>query len=619
MLSRFAQRAPLALPLLAAHAPACLCGGALSRAARLLHVVARRRSGDHAKVVVHDGADAGDLKSAVIAALRLDVAPDCVRLLREVRGGGAPVPLDSSRLLARQGIREGAKVLVEVLAAPAPPPLPPPPPPPPLPLHALSGLIVRAPDAALDAGLLAALAGADTPDAQRLGALSALVTDHLTRHPAFADEAPSLPLFHTVAHAALLRELVTRARALAAGGYKGSNGGPCRTLVGARGIGKTAVLRAFALVAPSAFPSLLPVYLTGQGLMQREHVLQAGHLQAVLSAAAAQQRLPLDRLTKLPAGRRLLLLMDEFDDLYRAPASAPALVHNVLTTLWELHALGNRIDGNSSVLLCGSSSSTYSLVQGDGARMGGRFPLALGGVPDLNSTKFRRLRLAASLCTASAEVEAMLAAVGGGGRLGCAQSTAAARLLTFFVGATPRAVIGAVLPGGVQGLTGALLAASSPATPPDVVFEHPETGAFLRALLVLLAERNSKLRDLTRKSDGTANFLAMMDPACNWEQAVVPLAWREVEMVFKETAVAAATPPDPSLLMSMLDEIADRHLLRVHFPGSLDTSAQVWPASAAQAVAGGLPRDADLAGAAVAISQTIGKLALLARAVAPLL
>ena len=137
----------------------------------------------------------------------------------------------------------------------------------------------------------------------------------------------------------------------------------------------------------------------------------------------------------------------------------------------------------------------------------------------------------------------MLAAVGGGGQLGCAQSAAAARLLTFFVGATPRAVTGAVLPHGMQELTGALLAASSPATPPDAAFEHPGTGAFLRALLALLARRNSKLRALTRKSDGTANFLAIMDPACSWEQAVEPLEWQEVEEVFHGTAAAASPPP----------------------------------------------------------------------------
>ena len=121
--SRLAQRAPLALPLLAPCAPEVF--RLRSACARNLHVFARRRGADYAKVEVRDGADAGDLKDAVIVKLKLGVAPNCVRLLCEVEGGGAPVPLDSRRALAGQGVLEGSKVFVEVL----PPPRPPCPPP----------------------------------------------------------------------------------------------------------------------------------------------------------------------------------------------------------------------------------------------------------------------------------------------------------------------------------------------------------------------------------------------------------------------------------------------------------------------------------------------------------
>ena len=70
-----------------------------------------------------DGSDAGDLKDAIVAKLRLDAAPNRVRLLLEVGGGGAPVPLDSSEKLAGQGVLEGSKVVVEVMK-PAPTALP---------------------------------------------------------------------------------------------------------------------------------------------------------------------------------------------------------------------------------------------------------------------------------------------------------------------------------------------------------------------------------------------------------------------------------------------------------------------------------------------------------------
>ena len=82
-----------------------------------LHVFAKSASQElreYAKVVVADGSDVGDLKKAIVAELKLDVAPDRVRLLREVEGG-APVPLDSRKALAAQGMEEGASVLVEVV------------------------------------------------------------------------------------------------------------------------------------------------------------------------------------------------------------------------------------------------------------------------------------------------------------------------------------------------------------------------------------------------------------------------------------------------------------------------------------------------------------------------
>ena len=112
---RLAQRATLALaqPLLAAFAPEAF-------RLRSLHVFARTATyeGEFSKVVVGDGADMDDLKKALIALFKLGAAPDRVRLLREVEGGGVPVPLDSRRALAEQGVLEGSSVLVKLPALP---------------------------------------------------------------------------------------------------------------------------------------------------------------------------------------------------------------------------------------------------------------------------------------------------------------------------------------------------------------------------------------------------------------------------------------------------------------------------------------------------------------------
>ncbi len=66
------------------------------------------------KVIVADGADGSDLKDAVIAKLRLNAAPNRVRLLLEVQGQ-EPTPLDSCISLKEQAIVEGSKVLLELL------------------------------------------------------------------------------------------------------------------------------------------------------------------------------------------------------------------------------------------------------------------------------------------------------------------------------------------------------------------------------------------------------------------------------------------------------------------------------------------------------------------------
>jgi hypothetical protein len=68
----------------------------------------------YAEVEVKDSASVAALQDAIIAKLKLDTAPDCVRLLREVEGGVA-VPLDSCEKLLDQGVKEGFKVFVEVI------------------------------------------------------------------------------------------------------------------------------------------------------------------------------------------------------------------------------------------------------------------------------------------------------------------------------------------------------------------------------------------------------------------------------------------------------------------------------------------------------------------------
>lgn len=117
-LSRLPQRVSLALaqPLLASFAPRSACnvsGWPAASQSRQLHVFARRFEAIAGVDVADDESVAG-LKDAAIAQLELDVAPHHVRLLREVEGG-APVPLDSCKKLADQGVKAGSTVLVDFI------------------------------------------------------------------------------------------------------------------------------------------------------------------------------------------------------------------------------------------------------------------------------------------------------------------------------------------------------------------------------------------------------------------------------------------------------------------------------------------------------------------------
>jgi hypothetical protein len=375
------------------------------------------------------------------------------------------VPLLGNRPLAQQRVVEGSRILVLLSAEPPPPPPPPPPMPPPLQLAFYSGALAPAPDAALDPALLADLAAPSTDSAQRLSALNALLLAQRARSPPPTDTHSALPLFDTQAHAELLEALVDHAGVLAAGAFKGSNGTACRMLVGLRGTGKTAMLRAFAAVAPSAFPDLTVLYLSCEGIEHSASPLHAAPLGEWLRTAAsarssgvrahldAQQQhrrhpSPLNLDAALAAsGHRVLVLLDEVDDLYRLSAAYPAAVASVRDTLAHLGILGSSTTGLYGVLLCGSSASTYSLVSGDASNLGAKFPLAAAGVPNLNSSKYVRMLLQSAHCGASGEVAGMLAALAGGRDDAAlvAQLLPQARLLAFFVGTTPRAVVSAAL------------------------------------------------------------------------------------------------------------------------------------------------------------------------------
>ena len=156
-----------------------------------------------------------------------------------------------------------------------------------------------------------------------------------------------------------------------------------------------------------------------------------------------------------------------------------------------------------------------------------------------------------------------------------------ARLFTFLVGVTPRAVFTAFAPGGGPLVAGVNLAFASTAR----VTLSDSSQALFDELLVRLRSANADLRALTRAHDGSANVDVLMDEACEWEGAVTPLAWRDVQEAW--AAVAArrglAHAHDGRVLARLVGDLADAHL--VHLEPAPGGAVRLWPTSAAQVVA----------------------------------
>lgn len=549
-----------------------------------LFFVQRAADGGFAEVQVAAGATVAALVRAAVSELRLDVAPDLATLAPSEGGAALDATLTLDAALAMGALLPHAKLLVTLRA-------PPPSRPPLLDLAAFDNVLVGRPDSSLDAHLLAVLTSPSTAAHVRIAALGALVADVLARDASALGGTAALPVFNTVSHASLLESLVSHACVLAAGGFEGSNGTACRTLVGPRGIGKTVMLRAFAAVAASAFPSLVVIYITGENIKQRStSCFRAADIAAVIEAAsrtrgadASQHRGPFALPAALRSnGARVLLLLDEVDELYRVTDADGDARGHVLSSLGALQAIGGGTTGLFGVLACGSSASTHALVCANVCHLAAKFPLVAWGVPDLNDTKFRRLTIETAPCSRSDEVVAILAALAvHAGRLERpVEALKLARQLTFFAGVTPRAVL-ASLP--VRGV----VSVRAPNTSRLSETAHGLYWALLDALVIA----NASLRALTLKN-GTLDVSALTDAACKWEEAVQPLPWPAVLAAWATCLAAHGVGArDDGLLVRLIDDLSDAHLIHIE---DVQGNMRLWPITAAQVVAARAHPEAEL-------------------------
>lgn len=421
-----------------------------------------------------------------------------------------------------------------------------------------------------------------------------------------------VPLLDTPSHLHMFGSMVSMVQELAAGEYTGHNGVACRTLVGAHGIGKTTVARAFVFVCKAAFPGVIPLYFTAAGLDKPENSFQRCRLGELMIAAAQAHGVKVnsraaDGLADAlkAAGKRMLVIVDEVEELY---ASADPTKANVVASLGDLQEFGDRVDGRFAVLLCGSSASTCRLITAHVEHLSDRFRLIQSfNLPDLNDSNFRRLDIPSAPCNDSAQVFAILQQFLADDMahvhvlpeanpidsafepIDDTRLQYLARLLTFFVGTTPRAVVAAMKPdlGGILTVShlasladGRLALSSSRAQLPPIALP-----LFDELLRRMVKANGPLIAHCDPEGDGACYIPAILDGG--WEEKKLqPLDYTDAVSAWSTVAEAQGLPlqtDDLNHLGVLLELLSDAGAISFRLHAGSD-NLKVWPATAAQLV-----------------------------------
>lgn len=232
----------------------------------------------------------------------------------------------------------------------------------------------------------------------------AFVKDLNQRH--YRSRTKPYVVFDTVTHRAIFKILDARSRELSANSFEGHDGKACSLLQGPKGIGKSEMLMAFKEYCKTKYPNVIPVYLTYSDMSSQQSLLNnhtildivKKELKSVLITTAPTEDglLMGDQIVEAleKHGKYVLILVDEFDELYRVHESKDEKIQltyrTCKSTLGDLNWLGNQKTGRFAVLLCGSSASCPLLVTLNADRI--EFPLQIHS-PHLNGTKYKTRRL----------------------------------------------------------------------------------------------------------------------------------------------------------------------------------------------------------------------------------
>jgi hypothetical protein len=375
-------------------------------------------------------------------------------------------------------------------------------------------------------------------------------------------------MFDTAAHRSMVSTIITRARTLAMDGYDGMEGNVSSCMIGARGIGKTCMLRCLAVLLRLVFPSLIPVYVTYLGARGRSPAAMTS-IQEILGTVLQRCGVPRDTPAYFEEdlrrnGKQLLLLVDELDVAYTVQgANADHIVHSLAV----LQELGSSSTGRVMAILAGSSAAIPTLIKRNlNDRLEKEFPIVTQA-PNLNGSKYHVWSVSVNQVNPF-DLDAVASILHLPPVNTCAPwELARLRLIAFIAGSNARRV-GRV---DQEEVTAAALEPPEADTGSNIMRDEFYQSVF-EALLTRMCIKN---RDLMVKlaPQGMVNPTQVMN--CDWEKTFQPLTSKEVDTLWASIKVQYPAE-EKADQQTCLEWISDRSWIQlgVHQAGKY---LHIWP------------------------------------------
>ena len=298
-----------------------------------------------------------------------------------------------------------------------------------------------------------------------------------------------------------------------------------RTIVGAKGIGKSHTARVFVRLIESVWEDVYAVYANALDFvtLKQNNLNIFSHLMKVLNEERSlecnlDKDRKLDELnTKLKEQNKyLFIFIDELDQIYRQ--KDVFYLDNIVTPLSQLEdSMGTRV----AAILCGSSAYLTELIKGNCTTiMKDTFLLFNEGSCNLNGTKYPAVRVYSNVPVDLATATLILQNDLHSSDISVKES----RLVTFLTGANVRFV--------VNGISDDIHNSETITGHNSVAYGLSGVEDFEREML---KEIRKKLFDKNKELLISLDSIEKITTT-PWENSFKPLVWSEIEEIYKSIA-----------------------------------------------------------------------------------